>query len=320
MKGFYRFSENGSTLGEFPNVITSDGKTVIAKYLGGLVGSYAGAIAVGSGTASATGSDKSLEYEFARSPIVVRNVSGPSSGIYQVSFKAVLPSQLEGVITESGLISQEFNKYSGAYGDKLLSRFVSNEGWIVSSSSGFTQTYESQDFPLPENGNAVRVGGESLRLKSTAGSASITMDSYTVQGDFSGYSSIDQFALGYSGFYVSSGTTVEVRFYSDSDRYFTTTVSLDAQTSNSWEYKIKKFNKSQFQAVGSPDWQNIIKSSITASTNSSSTEFIIDVLSLFDTDYINPDYVMTSRSSGNPPVFKKLGKTMDVEYFLEFIL
>jgi hypothetical protein len=47
---------------------------------------------------------------------------------------------------------------------------------------------------------------------------------------------------------------------------------------------------------------------------------MLDGLSVFDTDYINPDYAMISRSVSASQIVKSAGKTMDVEYFLEFKL
>ena len=319
MRGLYRFTEDGIVVGEVENIITTEGKNLIAKYLGGLVPSYAGAIAVGVGTTPATVTDKTLEYEVARSSIAVRNVTGPYAEIYQVSFKAVLPNQLEGVIRESAIISQEFNRYAGSYGDKLLSKFTSGEGWSTVSSSNMTQTYESIGYDVL--GNSVRIGGEASRFSATsAASPSISIESSAIQGDFSGYSSADQFALAYSGYYVSAGTSIEVRFYSDVSSYYTITLTPAVNTASIWTYGILKFIKSNFSVAGAPSWSSISKVGVISSTNNASTNFMLDGLSIFDTDYINPDYAMISRSVSANQIVKSAGKTMDVEYFLEFKL
>lgn len=319
MIGKYVFSVDGEIVGESTNVITADGKVIIAKYLAGIAGSYAGAIAVGVGTTAATASDKALEYEFARAPIVMRNVTGPSGEIFQASFKAVLPEQLDGFVRESGLISQTFNNSAGTYGDRQLARFHSGEGWGIVSSANMDLTYETTGYDAA--GDSVRIGEESARLKaSSASSPNMHLQSTVIQGDLSGYSSADQFALAMSGYYVSSGTSIEVRFYSDANSYWFANLTPATNTSSTWQYQIIKFYKTDFSQSGTPDWSNIIKSSVLVSTNNANTNLILDGLSIFDTDYVNPDYVMTSRSIAPVAVRKELGKTMDVEYFLEFKL
>jgi hypothetical protein len=317
LRGYYVF-DDGENRQIFENIITDDGKGLIAKYLAGLISNYAGAIAVGAGKTVATVSDKSLEYEFARVPIAVRNVTGPSAGIYQVSFKGTLPSQLEGVITESGIVSQTFNRYAGSYGDKLLAWFDSNENWTVSSSTGMSSEFEMLGY---ESNYSVKVGGEGLRVYSTAGGThNLTLESTVVGGDFSGYSSADQFGLAMSGKIVPSGTTIQLRFYSDATNYWTGTLTPTVNNADSWVYEILKISKSQLSQNGTPDWSDIVKAQAIITTPGTTTNLILDSLSAFDTDYINPDYAVVSRASSSTPVIKTAGKSMDVEYFLEFRL
>ena len=250
----------------------------------------------------------------------MRNVTGPSSDIFQISFKGVLPPQMEGFIIESGIISQIFNKYSGVYGDRLLSRFVSGEGWNVLSSSSMQLTYENLSYDSG-SGNVIRIGGEAARITaSSSASPTLTLESTIIQGDFSGYSSTDQFGLAYSAKQVPSGTNIQVKFYSDSSNYFSTTQVIPVNgLTGAWTYKVLKFPKSDFSVIGSPNWARIVKTQIVVST-SNIAEFVLDGFSTFDTDYINPDYAIISRSVSNTPILKSSGKTMDVEYFLEFRL
>lgn len=321
MKGFYRFTDDSGTVAEFENIITTDGKTLIAKYLAGLISSYAGAIAVGAGTTAATSADKTLDYEFARVPISVRNVTGPMSEIYQVSFKGTLPEGLTGVITESAVISQTFNASSGSFGDKVLATFNSGEGWTTISSSNMALSYIFQGYPVPAtpSTDAVRIGPEAILLDSS-GTSTITIESPVVQGDFSGYSSSDIFALAYSSNYISSGTTATLRLYSDASSYYSAAFPLTTQTDSVWAHRSSKILKSAFAATGTPSWNNIIKVALIVASNNASTNVVLDAISVFDADYITTDYAMISRALAPAPVVKTAGKTMDVEYFLEFKL
>jgi hypothetical protein len=302
-------------------MITSDGKILIAKYLAGIVDSYAGAIAVGVGTTAETDADKLLDYEFARVPILVRNVVGPTSdGIFQVSYKGTLPSQLEGVICEAGIISQIFNQYSGAYGDRLIAKFSSSELWTTTSSSNMTAVQQTMA-GVANDTAAIRIGGEGIYITSqSASSPSIEIQSTVIQGDFSGYSSADQFALGYSGTYIPAGTSIQIKLYSSASDYWFYTFTSTQNLYNLWGYKMKKFTKSEFSPSGSPSWDSITKIGVAVATTSASTKIMLDGLSMFDTDYINPDYSMVSRTVLSTPVVKSAGKSMDVEYFLEYRL
>lgn len=317
MRGFYRFSSDGKILAESENVITTEGKVVIARYLASLVDSYAGAIAVGVSQNEATATDNRLSYEIARTPIVVRNVSGPSGDIFQISFKGTLSSVMEGYIGESAIISQVFNESSGLYGDKLLSKFLSGDGWVSVSSSGMSMTYESLGYGGTPD--AIRVGGEGLRVYSTASGSTIQIENTNIFGDLSGYSAGDKFGLAYSSANPTTSAVIEIRLYSDVSNYFTVSQPLESGTSTDFDYHILEIEKGDFSKVGSPIWADIIKMGIIISTPSQAN-IILDAISLFDSDYINPNYAMISKSVLSNPVLKVAGKSMDVEYFLEFKL
>jgi hypothetical protein len=318
VRGFYRFSSDGEILAESENVITTQGKLVIARFLASMVDSYAGAIAVGVSNSPATASDSRLTYEVARTPIIIRNVSGPSSeDIFQVSYKGTLPSIMEGYISESAIISQVFNSASGVYGDRLLSKFLSGDGWGLVSSSGMAMTYEALGYG--GTANSIRVGGEGMRLYSTATGSTIHIDNTNVFGDFSGYSAGDRFGIVYSVASPSTSATLEIRLYSDASNYFTASSSLSNESGSSSTYNYLEIEKGAFSKVGNPTWSDIIKIGLIISTPSQAN-VILDAISLFDSDYINPNYAMISKSVLSTPVLKTAGKSMDVEYFLEFKL
>lgn len=326
MRGFYRFTQDGIVT-ESDNVITSDGKDMIAKYLASLVGSYAGAIVLGIGNTPAVNTDKRMDYEISRVPITSRNVSSQGGSLYQVSFKGQLPPIVAGVIKESGILSQVFNNYSGVFGDRLLCRFVSSEGWsLVGTASGMTMDQQTFASLTSAANDSIRIGNEGIRLLSTASTpASITMSSNTVQGNLSGYSSADTIALAYSSKKIPANAQVSLRFHTDSSNYWSSNSALIQNTTNEWSYRILRIQKSNFISTGNADWANINYCSIivSAPTTTSTTNFemVLDGLSAFDTDYINPDYSLISRSVvPYPGVVKETGKTMDIEYVLEFSL
>lgn len=318
MRGFYRFSTDGEVIAESENVITAEGKLVIARFLASLVDSYAGAIAVGVSDSPAASTDNRLTYEIARTPIVIRNVSGPDQeDIFQVSFKGSLPSVMEGYISESAIISQNFNTSSGIYGDRLLSKFLSGDGWAVVSSSGMAVTYERLGYG--GTSESIRVGGEGMRIYSTATGSTIEIENTNIFGDLSGYSAGDKFGIVYSSVNPSSSVVLEIRLYSDASNYFTASTPLEGGTSSNFAYHQVEIEKGDFSKVGEPIWGDIIKMGLIVSTPSQAN-VIIDAVSLFDSDYINPNYAMISKSVISSPVLKTAGKSMDVEYFLEFKL
>jgi hypothetical protein len=69
MKGTYIFRQNGVELGRCENVITTAGKTQIAKSIANQNSQWAGSIAIGSGASAASVTNKKLNFEYARGPV-----------------------------------------------------------------------------------------------------------------------------------------------------------------------------------------------------------------------------------------------------------
>jgi len=69
MKGTYVFRQNGVHLGRCENIITTAGKSQIAKSIANQNSQWAGSIAIGSGASAASATNKKLNFEYARGPV-----------------------------------------------------------------------------------------------------------------------------------------------------------------------------------------------------------------------------------------------------------
>ncbi len=116
-------------------MITTDGKSILGKFLVGQAPAYASYIAVGCGhnptssSASADFSAKSeLDFEMFRVPITSRSfyVEG---GVSKVVFGAELPTQDRFSFTEAGIYSAGSNPIATGSDSRILYSFSSAESW-----------------------------------------------------------------------------------------------------------------------------------------------------------------------------------------------
>lgn len=299
-KGTYRVYKDGLLVAEQPNLITDRGRGLILRYLAGNIGTFAGAIAVGSHTTPPAVTDTRLGFEFARGAITLGAANVPAR---QVVFKATIPMETSGVIYEMGLypfIRQTDTEYFG-------------------------QVYLGFDTNLEElTGGGVntvnyRIGTDSYEATAAASTAtattSTTITAGQARGNFGGHGPSDVFSLAY---FLNDANTasIRVRLYVDNLNYFEYTISPGAITG----YRVTDWEKGAFVATGTPSWENITYAdfTITAGTGGATT-VQLDGLRVTDTD-VYPDYGLVSRAVFATPIIKRPGEQMDVEYALEVVI
>lgn len=291
MKGVYRFYQAGVLVGEAENLITTEGKRHIIKFLAKYVGNIAGGIAVGVGNTAANVADTSLEFETARVPVDLVSADYANTAII---FKGKLDANMAGTIYETGLWS-EFD--SGVvYGSKLLLDFNStNDVWTTGTWTSTTQ----------------RIGADNLRL-APATSATVTSSLAGVFFDFSGYSNVDEFKLAYN-VNTSFVATAKLVFHTDASNYFTYTI-----TTPTTGYKITTFNKTNFTTTGTPSWGNIISVDVVVtSTGGGSGSVDFDGLRIEDRDLFSEQFVLVSRAVPVSPIVLTAGLVTEFEYLLD---
>lgn len=288
--GTYKFYQDERLLGKCSNLLTTEGKKMILRYLSQQTRQVAQAIAVGTGTTAANIADDSLLFEFARANI---DVVSPDFTNNKVIFKATLPIGIQGNINEVGLWSQSDNVFSGNYGSRLLLSFdADTEAW---STGIFTS-------------DITRIGGDSLRISALTSATSTTaLDGSAI--DVLGFNPTDKLKLAYIN-NDSNCSSIELRFKTDGSNYFKYTI-----TNPTSGYHVYTFSKSTAVLTGTPSWDSIANVEIVVIAKSSgATAVDFDGLRAEDTQSLNPDYVLVSHAILGSPLYKNPAKQMDIEY------
>jgi hypothetical protein len=284
LKGIYRFYSDGMQVGEWENLITTEGRKAIIDFLSGYNSQFVSHIVVGLGQTAAALSDTNLDLEVDRSEI---SVVSPDYNNMGVVFKA----------TFSGLQSYKIYEV-GAF----------------SSSQGPTPTLISSDFSESWGTGSIVTGtssryGSALRLTApTSSTSSSTLNGVSL--DFSQLYQEDKFFIsGTANNAFVSG--IEVRFMTDVSNYFSS--SLSGFSSGS--YTISEFTKGSMTRVGSPDWANISSVMvILTSTSGGSASFDFDILGANNSALLSPTNTLVSRSILGSEVIKEAGVPLEVEY------
>lgn len=310
MRGKYKIYVDNECVAEQSNVITTYGKTLLLRYIAGLVPSFARSIAIGTGDTAAAESQKYLDFEYARNKVMlgtIDQVADPAQVVFKTEFGTGSTVQ----INELGVFS-----YSAGdlYSGDIVSEFISTDDWQTNDSvddiSYVTTTVNSD----------VRVGYESLRvLKNGVNSEYVEFYNLGTFIDASGYSASDRIGLAIVrednnvasvtiALIDSSGSSASHLFtlgtYSAGAPYETLSATLDDFSS------------------GSFNWSAItqVKVGITYKSGGGNAAIAFDGLKIFDVDMADLDYCMISRTKLGSPVLKTADQTLDIEYSVEFDL
>lgn len=332
MRGQYNFYEDNNLVASSPNIVTWEGKKTVLRYLAGLNQGYAGTIGVGISNALPLITDTSLGYEIGRAPVNMRSVksygtqTGSTLKDCQIVFRGTLPENFVGRIFEVGLFSSFSNQYMAQRSPTLITAFESNT-WTTSSFTGVLITTDQATSTT--SGMPVRIGGRGIQFYDSASGANephaFVIRNDLVNGDFGRYSNADIFAL--SAIVQSpqsANLTFQVRFYTDSGNYYTGTFTTGPLQAGSDTYVIMRTAKSTFAVTGIPNWASIAYCEVIFPSQSVATAgtftVLLDGMSVFPAAILTPDFTTVSRATLAAPLSKDLGKTLDVEYVLEFDL
>lgn len=289
MRGTYRFYQNGELIAERTNLITTDGKRAILRYLAGHSGGFVRSLAVGTGTTAAALGDTKLQFEVARADV---SVISPDYIAQTLVFKATLEQSMELAIWEIGALSVA---QSEEYGKMLLTFDSDIEPW----SAGAFQTDTS------------RIGGDALRVTASA-SATVTSSLSDLFLETSDYLDVDKFSLAYIP-QDANLNSLKIRLKTDASNYFEYTF-----TGLTAGYKIESWTKAQMTKTGSPSWDNIISADLIVNAKSGgATSVDFDGLRIDASVVDNPDYALVSRTVLGSPVVKTGESQMDIEYTLD---
>lgn len=265
-------------------MITTQGKSVIFRYLAGNLPRIAESIALGIGSTAENVNDTALKFEVDRVPVSLVSADILNN---KIVFKGTIPQEYVGKIYEVGLWFGTPPQTSG--GSTVIVSFDSEtEAWT----------------PATWDTALARIGTDALQI---AGGSSSTLSDIAI--DMSVYSDADFMSLAYNA--DAAINNVAIRFSTDLTNYYE--YSFAAATG----YEVKSMGKTAFTATGAPDWSNI--TSITVSATGTGNA-VFDGVRAEDADTISTDYALVARSVLGTPKTKTSDTEMDIEYALEITI
>jgi hypothetical protein len=307
MIGKYLIYQDSKMVGEYHNVLTTEGKSLIRNYLAGNVGAWSGSIAIGAmNSAAPTISDSGLEFEIVRVPVVLSTVKGNN-----IILSADLDSTIAGRIFELGVYPTVTNSFSAGFDDKIIANF--SEDWTDNLGVSLT----SSNFNGTEELPIARVGYRNLIIGSSG------IDTlYSIGLDLSGYSDLDSMSMLYKVTSTGSNRTLRLTFYDNQfptpgTKYYDFTLN-----GSSAGYKTLSAQFGLFTETGDFN-NNVSKVGISSSGSVAAVE--LDAIKLDDSDETNPNFALVSRAligsaGGNSSTDyfeKRAGTTMTIEYVVE---
>ena len=288
-------------------MITKFGKRFITSYLANGLNFNSKEIAVGIGSLAPTVNDTDLQFEFYRSGVSLGSIdiqTNTSTGqtTYAVVYKAILPTDVEGIISEIGIFPTAFAQNTD-YSSRYVSSFEDTSSWLDSNGNQPTKVLT----PTP------KIGSSLFSVSATNGGSK----SYSLETifDISGYGVDDSMSF---AFYQSDLNLdyVYARFYSSASNYKEVRFAGDTSIGHKvLPNKLSNLFNSSFTSSGDTDFSKITKIEVGAKAKPSlSTTVLLDGLRLNDDDRYNPQYGLISRSVLSTPIVKVLGVEMDIEY------
>lgn len=307
-------------------MITKYGKRFLTNYLAGNVDFSSQEIALGIGTTSAQETSTRLDFEFFRIPVqygtidIETNTTGSSitardgvttipagETIYSIIYKATIPQDVAGQITEVGLYP-ESSLSQNTFSSKYISDFENNLSWTKVSGDGNTNPDLTD--PVTNPGTPTpRVGSYLLKIQDTSTSGSTEYKADIATLDISGYGSKDSLTLAYNKA-DENLSSIRVKFYSSSTDYYYVDFPSTSGTGN----KIQSIELSQMQSSGYSAGTEIISIGIAVTATTGTTTVYLDGLRINDEDTFDPVYGMISRSILSPTLSKVAGRAVDIEY------
>jgi hypothetical protein len=295
LRGIYRFYQNGELIAEKPNLITTEGRRLILRYLAGQSPSLGAVIAAGVSETAATLDDFYLGFEVERIPVNLKSADYTNN---LVIFKGTIDQSVVMNIYEMGLWSASENNLNTEFGSRLITTFdLELEEWsdVVADTT------------------ANRTSADSAKV--SAAISSTTSPRLDVDMDLSGYSVNDTFLLAFSKTNNNISTinlVFEDVLTGGSAELVKTVSSLPTG------YNILAFRKGDFVISGTFNWDAITRMGFDVTAGGTAGFVILDGLRIEDTDTPNQDFILVSHAILGSPISKTDVAPMDVEYALEF--
>ena len=298
LTGTYRVTSSGFLIGEYQNMITTNGLLAINQYLAGLIPSWAGSIAVGSLVINNTDpSTTELDYELKRYPVTLKSYRTVSSSVHQIALKVTIDPESTFKIYELGVFPAVINDATNTnhypFSD-FSEKLSGSSAWYISG--------------IPATTSSVARAGVSSITITTPSTASSVVNINTTN-----YTEVDSLKiLFYPNNAISSGS-------------FTVTLGDDSLVTNYWTASGSflsaasgVYTSASLGFVSKPSsFSNSVSS---ASINYAGTgSILLDYIKWVTGDIKTTDFKLVSRttSSATPLFTKTYGQPMEIEYYVE---
>jgi len=293
-------------------MITKFGKRFLTDYLAGNSDFTSKDLALGISSTAATVNDTRLGFEFYRLPVTLSsiNIEEVSSVFkYYAIYKATIPQDVSGVVTEIGLYPG-VRKSANFFDSKFITSFENNGLWF-DSIGGNPQLKVNTTSPV----FTAKIGETMVQFDVNTSSVKEYTNSI-VSLDLSGYSVNDTLSIAYKKI-DNNVSKIRVKLYSSDTQYY----YADFTPASGSGDRIQSVSMSTVfgnTSASAPDATSITKVGIEVTAGSGgSTAVYFDGLRINDEDTFDPQYGLISRSILTTPLQKPSGRPVDIEYKLE---
>lgn len=308
LKGEYVFFRNGVEIFRSPNVITNQGKIVIAEYLSGQARSYASSIVIGAGSSTAIATNEHLDFELGSVPISFKTVDATQDPV-QVVFRGTVSSEFVGKIYEAGLIVGDSVSLAG-FSDvdsnpEIIATFNPDfEDWNLSDNK---VSFYSNISSTPSG--IARVGGSGLKFDLTPSSTGV---SSLVLSELPRYYSPDaELHIAFNCTAVPS--SISINLLRDESNYFSHVISTGISTG----YNIISIPLSSMTVTGDVETSEVESIEVEIIAGLSASVVILDGIRFYEPDSLS-DSTLVSRSVLSTPIEVDGGYPFDIEYRVGF--
>jgi hypothetical protein len=288
-------------------MITKFGKRFLTDYLAGNSDFTSKDLALGISSTAATVNDTRLGFEFYRLPVTLSsiNIEEVSSVFkYYAIYKATIPQDISGVVTEIGLYPG-VRKSANFFDSKFITSFENNGLWF-DSIGGNPQLKVNTTSPV----FTAMIGETMVQFDVNTSSVKEYTNSI-VSIDLSGYSVNDTLSIAYKKV-DNNVSKIRVKLYSSDTQYY----YADFTPASGSGDRIQSVSMSTVfgnTSATAPDATSITKVGIEVTAGSGgSTAVYFDGLRINDEDTFDPQYGLISRSVLTTPLQKPSGRPVDM--------
>ena len=299
LKGTYVFKQNGIEIGRSENLVTTNGKSAILKYLTNSSVEWASALAVGALPTTPTVSDLTLAYEIARSSVTMKSYTPGSPNL--IVIKGTLNSSVSANIYEIGLYPFNTSQTMGSRDQFIIDDFSNLNNWLISTTplSSNASYYNAY---APQSPYSPRIG-----LYSAIIPANTTIINSTFAANLGSYTALDTVDLLVNVANGKSGI-LNVTF-TDVNGISATTLAYSFSYTGS--YQVLSLNlPSNISSLSTIN-------KITLTTVGTNSQITVDAIRVSVAAEISNSVALVSRSVLTTPIAKIYGTPLDIEYYLQ---